>query len=80
MATKLEIRGISPRNARTEAIDSALAFYTTNDWTQLPGFRPWTHWHFVRCLSDEQRHRLSNQVHHYMAGNGVKNPDFPSAP
>ena len=34
-----------------------LLVYTTTDFSKIPGYRPWTHWSFVR-LGDEQRSQL----------------------
>ncbi len=40
----------------------ALGLYLHVPWTSLPGYRPWTHWNFVRGLSELERNTLVRQV------------------
>jgi hypothetical protein len=58
----LNLKGLSPRRVLPDEVDQALNVYQENDWENIPGLRPWTHWNFVRCLSIEQRASLAKKL------------------
>jgi hypothetical protein len=72
MTVKLNLKALSPRRVLADEVDQALKVYQENDWKNIPGLRPWTHWNFVRCLSIEQRASLAKEAAKYVADNGVK--------
>lgn len=64
--------------ARTLAqSDIALAIdvYVQRSPSKIAGFRPWTHWHFIRSLDEQQRAVLAKEVYEYISIHGVKEVD-----
>ena len=53
-------------------VNSAFTVYLTTDWAEIAGYRPWTHWNFIRSLSVEERKVLSTEVVAYVLKNGIK--------
>jgi hypothetical protein len=47
-----------------------LQVYMVTDYNKLPGFRPWTHWSFIRGLSEDQRTQLAKELEGYVAQYG----------
>jgi len=72
MTEDLKINGITIYRVSVDHVIQALNIYLHRDWKNISGYRPWTHWHFVRSLSREKRKILAQEVVRYMRDNGVK--------
>jgi hypothetical protein len=72
MKEDLKINGITIYRVSVDHVIQALNIYLHRDWKNIAGYRPWTHWHFVRSLSPEKRKILAQEVVRYMYDNGVK--------
>lgn len=46
--------------------------YLERDWNDLAGYRPWTHWNFIRQLKPPQRDELVKEITGYIKTNGVR--------
>ncbi len=68
----LKVEGIDPRKVEAGQVMQALNIYLTKNWDDIAGYRPWTHWNFVRKLTSVQRRTLAEEVVQYMSVNGVK--------
>jgi len=68
----LKITSITPSQVSEENILNAFNIYLTQDWVNIAGYRPWTHWNFVRSLDGSERLKLAQQTVSYMKENGVK--------
>lgn len=71
---ELKLRNIDKTYIPNNAVKLVIKYYLTCNWTQTPGFRPWTHWNFVRGLNKNQRERLVSDVVNYISKNGVLCP------
>ena len=60
-----------PRSVDEHVIGAALEIYMMRDWANIPGYRPWTHWHFVRSLSRQERTQLASEAATYMRADGT---------
>lgn len=58
-----------PETVSGDDVKKALGMYDEEDWQDLSGDRPWTHWNFVRGLDAEQRDLLAREVAGYIAEN-----------
>ena len=63
---------VTPKEASEEIIKQALNVYLTRRWDDIAGYRPWTHWNFIRGLSAPQREQLAKEIVEYLAKNGVR--------
>ena len=72
MSMDLKLQGITKNRVSEENVKQALNIYMERDWEKIAGYRPWTHWNFVRSLSPQDREALAKEVVRYMASNGVK--------
>ena len=55
-----------------ETIGQAMQIYLTRDWRAIAGYRPWTHWNFIRGLDAAQRDQLAKEILEYVGKNGVR--------
>ena len=62
-----------PSTIDEETINTVINFYLNNKWTQLFGYRPWTHWNYIRVLSSTQRDQLVKEIAAFIKQNGVWN-------
>ena len=71
----VKIQGLKADTLRHEHVLQALSVYLqAEEWKRLPGYRPWTHWSFVRSRRDDAVHVLAHEVVAYIKKNGVKDP------
>jgi hypothetical protein len=56
-------------------IMSALDIYMDRDWAKIAGYRPWTHWNFVRSLDESSRKILGKEVLDYVLKEGIKDSE-----
>lgn len=72
MTLDLKLEGITENRVEAEQVRQALDVYLNKNWNDIAGYRPWTHWNFVRKLGAPQRRELVKEVVHYMSVNGVR--------
>jgi len=53
-------------------IKQAMQIYLDRRADDIAGYRPWTHWNFIRRLTAPQRETLAQEVVAYIKQNGVK--------
>lgn len=63
---------ISPREVSEGIVTQAMGVYLTKDWNDIAGYRPWTHWNFIRGLKPPQRDALVKEITAYISKNGVR--------
>ncbi len=66
---KLTLR---PEQVTEEQINQALGIYLTRKADDIAGYRPWTHWNFIRSLKDPERTRLARATVAYIKRHGVR--------
>ncbi|HJQ25516.1 MAG TPA: hypothetical protein VKA60_16470 [Blastocatellia bacterium] len=64
---------LSPKAVSEETINRAMNIYLTRNWGDIDGYRPWTHWNFIRGLKVAEREALAKEIKEYIAKNGVRN-------
>ncbi len=47
-----------------------LEVYLNKEYRNIPGYRPWTHWRFVKSLTESQRNQLAIELQGYIAQYG----------
>jgi hypothetical protein len=63
---------LSPQDVSEQNIKDAMNIYLNKDWNDIAGYRPWTHWNFIRRLKEPQRDLLAKEVVAYINKNGVR--------
>jgi hypothetical protein len=63
---------IAPKEASEKTILSAFDVYLQRKWDDIAGYRPWTHWNFIRGLKESQRNALAKEIVAYINQNGVR--------
>lgn len=63
---------IAPKEASEEIIQKALGVYLQRKWDDIAGYRPWTHWNFIRGLKEPQRNALAKEIVAYINQKGVR--------
>lgn len=63
-----------PTECTHELIAQGMTIYLTRGWRNIAGFRPWTHWNYIRGLSDNEREKLAKEATHYILAHGVLDP------
>jgi hypothetical protein len=53
-------------------IIDAIDIYNKNDWQKIAGYRPWTHWNFVKSLSHGDKNILANEILNYIIRFGIR--------
>lgn len=66
---------ITPQEVSEEIIKQALNVYLLKSSDDIAGYRPWTHWDFIRSLKPSQRDVLVREVTDYIKKNGVRDRD-----
>ena len=66
---------IEPENVTEDNVKQAMAIYLTKRWEDIAGYRPWTHYNFIKSLKESQRAQLIKEAVDYIKKNGVKDPD-----
>ena len=63
---------VKPEDASEALVKQAMQIYLDRRADDIAGYRPWTHWHFIRQLTAPQRETLAQEVVAYIKQNGVK--------
>jgi hypothetical protein len=66
---------VSPQDVSEDIIKQALNVYLEKKYEDIAGYRPWTHWNFIRGLKQSQRDVLAQEVTDYIKKNGVRDRD-----
>src|SRR6266404_1022673 len=66
---------VSPQDVSEDLIKQALNVYLEKNHDDIAGYRPWTHWNFMRSLKQSQRDVLVREVTDYIKKNGVRDRD-----
>lgn len=66
---------VKAEDASEALIKQAMQIYLERRADDIAGYRPWTHWHFIRHLTPPQRDLLAQEVVAYIKQNGVKDVD-----
>ncbi len=66
---KLEVK---PEQVSEETIRTGVNIYLERGWNDIAGYRPWTHWNFIRRLKATQRDALVKEITLYIKMNGVR--------
>jgi len=70
------IAATSPTQLSAFDVSAAIRIYETRQWSQIRGYRPWTHWNFINRLTAEEREVLAGEAYAYMLRNGIKTGEF----
>ena len=63
---------ITPHDVSEEVVKQAMNVYLEKDWSDIAGYRPWTHWNFIRSLKAPQRNELAKEIAAYINKYGVR--------
>lgn len=66
---------ISPQEVSEDVIKQSFDIYLQKKYEDIAGYRPWTHWNFIRSLKPSQRGALVVEVTEYIRKNGVRDRD-----
>jgi hypothetical protein len=66
---KLEVK---PEQVSEDVIRHGVNIYLERGWSDIAGYRPWTHWNFIRRLKEPQRLALVKEITEYIKANGVR--------
>lgn len=61
-----------PEQVSEDIIKQAMNVYLTRKWDDIAGYRPWTHWNFIRQLKEPQRDSLAKELVEYIGKNGIR--------
>jgi len=61
---------ISNKNLPAAVTKKLLDIYLVTDYSDIPGYRPWTHWRFVKGLTESQREQLAIELEGYISQYG----------
>lgn len=63
---------LSEKNIPANAAMQAMNVYRAKEASDVIGYRPYTHWSFVRSLTAEQQKTLAGEVSAYAAAYGIE--------
>jgi hypothetical protein len=66
---------ISQQEVSEEIIGQAINVYVEKRSDDIAGYRPWTHWNFIRSLKQSQRDALAKEITDYIRKNGIRDRD-----
>jgi hypothetical protein len=61
-----------PKQISEENVEQAMTIYLQRGSASIGGYRPWTHMHFIRGLTDQQRSSIAKEIVAYIAINGIR--------
>jgi hypothetical protein len=65
-----DIETVSTKTLSLASAKKIIEVYLATDYNKIPGYRPWTHWSFVRSLSEDQRTQLAAELQGYIGEYG----------
>ncbi|MEW6127693.1 MAG: hypothetical protein AB1757_11705 [Acidobacteriota bacterium] len=63
---------ITPEQVSEANIKQAFDIYLTRNHDDIAGYRPWTHWNFIRKLTEAERDTLARETVEYIKKNGIR--------
>lgn len=66
---------VTPQEVSEDLIKQALNVYMEKKYEDIAGYRPWTHWNFIRGLKPSERDVLAREIADYIKKNGVRDRD-----
>lgn len=63
---------IKPQEVSEALVKQAFSIYADRHWQDIAGYRPWTHWNFIRGLKEPQRNTLVTELVVYIKTKGIK--------
>lgn len=57
-----------------QQLAQGINIYLTRDWADIAGYRPWTHWSYIRGLNHNEREKLAKEATQYILAHGVLDP------
>jgi hypothetical protein len=69
-----KVQGVTPKKVRLAHVLRALSEYTQEKWQKIGGYRPWTHWSFVRSLHDKEVPVLARELTKHIQEKGITDP------
>lgn len=73
MSVKLRLKITTPKSISVTEVRRAIKAYEAGTWREVPGYRPWTHWHFIDRLTRDERDALAKEALSYMLEHGINN-------
>lgn len=67
-------RAVVAAECTHQQLAQGINIYLTRDWSNIAGYRPWTHWSYIRSLSDNEREKLAKEATQYILAHGVLDP------
>lgn len=64
-----------PQFATPFEINAGVETYSTRNWQEIPGLRPWTHSNFIRALSPKDRTALASELVQVMKSGRISPED-----
>jgi hypothetical protein len=61
---------ISTKSLPSSAAKRIIEVYLAVDYNKIPGYRPWSHWSFVKSLTESQRTQLATELQGYITEYG----------
>jgi len=65
-----DIESIGSKSLPSATARKILEVYMNYEYNNIPGYRPWTHWRFVKGLTESQREQLAKELEGYIAQYG----------
>ena len=62
----------TPKNFTEHDMTLAIQYYASHDSDNVPGFRAWAHWNFIRSLTKSEQSQLAKDLVHYIARNNIE--------
>jgi len=63
-----------PAECTHQQLAQGINIYLTRDWADIAGYRPWTHWSYIRGLNHNEREKLAKETTQYILAHGVLDP------
>jgi len=62
--------GLGSKSLPSATAKKILEVYLNYEYNNIPGYRPWTHWRFVKGLTESQRDQLATELEGYISQYG----------
>jgi hypothetical protein len=65
-----DAESIASKSLPSSTAKKILEVYLNYEYNNIPGYRPWTHWRFVKSLTENQRTQLATELEGYISQYG----------
>jgi len=69
---KIKKLEISYKDIDEKLVEKAVKIYCKRQWYRIAGWRPYTHWYFIRSLTNSERKSLIKEIVKYIMDNGIR--------